>query len=560
MLPDPQRLIDTAMLVWGCIFCLIMSFCLFLSKNYNRERRKWMLSMQLATAVLLGGDTLSWIFNGSPGNLGFFMVRISNFCVFVMNDLILLFFQQYVGCHLFGEERKKNKWIRIASGIAVLALALVVVSQFTGLYYYFDAENVYHRNPGYMIALVLPLAGMIIDLVLLLRYRKKLTREIFFALSSYIVFPSVAALIQTVHYGISLMDVSVGCSMILMYITAASEQNKELERISKSREEIAEQLQISSVLNRCVKELSSDKDENQAISNLLEIVNGYFDADRTYIFEIDSEKNVMYNTYEYVKGMVTEQIDNLQGISLDIISIWMEKFKQSKAYFIPDLELEKETPHYEILKMQDITSLLVVPLINAGVVTGFFGVDNPKEHYEDATLLSFIQFFISCSLERKKEKEYLKYLSYRDMLTNLYNRNRYIELLDVYKKRKAVCTGVAYIDLNGLKQINDQKGHEAGDEHIRAAAAIIAEIFPEQAYRIGGDEFVVISCEIQNQEFSDRMKLLRERMNAADISISAGSVWKEEIDDLNAVLKTADMEMYQEKEEYHRVNGSYYRR
>ena len=435
-----------------------------------------------------------------------------------------------------------------------------MVSQFTGLYYYFDAENVYHRNPGYMIALVLPLAGMIIDLVLLLRYRKKLTREIFFALSSYIVFPSVAALIQTVHYGISLMDVSVGCSMILMYITAASEQNKELERISKSREEIAEQLQISSVLNRCVKELSSDKDENQAISNLLEIVNGYFDADRTYIFEIDSEKNVMYNTYEYVKGMVTEQIDNLQGISLDIISIWMEKFKQSKAYFIPDLELEKETPHYEILKMQDITSLLVVPLINAGVVTGFFGVDNPKEHYEDATLLSFIQFFISCSLERKKEKEYLKYLSYRDMLTNLYNRNRYIELLDVYKKRKAVCTGVAYIDLNGLKQINDQKGHEAGDEHIRAAAAIIAEIFPEQAYRIGGDEFVVISCEIQNQEFSDRMKLLRERMNAADISISAGSVWKEEIDDLNAVLKTADMEMYQEKEEYHRVNGSYYRR
>ena len=92
MLPDPQRLIDTAMLVWGCIFCLIMSFCLFLSKNYTRERRKWMLSMQLATAVLLGGDTLSWIFNGSPGNLGFFMVRISNFCVFVMNDLILLFF------------------------------------------------------------------------------------------------------------------------------------------------------------------------------------------------------------------------------------------------------------------------------------------------------------------------------------------------------------------------------------------------------------------------------------------------------------------------------------
>lgn len=544
------------MLMWGCIFCLISSFCLFLGRNYNGERRKWMLSMQLSTAVLMGSDTFVWIFRGMPGRLGFYGVRISNFLVFVLNDLILLLFQQYIGCHIFGEDRKKNKWIRISSGIALFGILMVVISQFTDLYYYFDADNFYHRNSGYIISMILPVSSMIIDAVLLIRYKARLSREIFFAMSSYIVFPVAATLFQMVYYGGSLIDFSIGCSMILMYIVAAGEQNKELGRLAKSREEIAEKLQMESMLNRCVKELSSGRNEDQAINNLMEIINDYFDADRTYIFEIDFEENEMFNTYEYVKGMVTEQIDNLQGVPLGVISVWMENFREAKAYFIPDLELEKETPHYEILKMQDITSLLVVPLINEGEVTGFVGVDNPKKNYEDVTLLSSIQFFISCSLERKKEKEYLEYLSYRDMLTKLYNRNKYIEDLNKYQKECPKKTGTAYIDLNGLKKINDGQGHEAGDEMIRKAAVVIGEFFPDHGYRIGGDEFVVINEGIDKQEFCDRIKELRKRMQDSGISVSTGCVWEEHAENMEEMLKTADSYMYVEKEAYHREMGT----
>ena len=555
MIVDQHRLMNTALLMWGCIFCLIAAFCLFLGKNYNKARRKWMLRMQLSTAVLLGSDSLAWIFRGNPSELGFYMVRISNFLVFVMSDLTLLFFQQYIGWRIFKEkERNENKWLKTASIIAVVAIILVVISQFTNLYYYFDSENFYHRNSGYMISMVLPLLCMIIDMILLIYYRKRMNIEIFLAMSSYVVFPVIAALFQFVHYGGSLINISIGCSMILMYIVATREQNLELGKVAKSREEIEEKLQIASTLNRCVKELSSEKDDDKAIHNLLEIINDYFDADRTYIFELDLKKNVLFNTYEYVKDMVTEQIDNLQGLPIDVISVWMKNFREEKAYFIPDLEKEKGMPHYEILKAQDVRRLLAVPLIKEGKVTGFLGVDNPESHYEDATLLSSLQFFIISSLERKKEKEYLKYLSYRDMLTKLYNRNRYIEVLNIYKKQKLTDTGVAYIDLNGLKKINDQKGHEAGDRLIRDAASIIAEIFPEQVYRIGGDEFVVISTGIFEEDFGNKIKSLREKMDAVHISISAGYVWCQTIDDLKSILKAADMLMYKEKEEYHRRN------
>ena len=552
MIVNQHRLMNTALLMWGCIFCLIAAFCLFLGKNYNKERRKWMLRMELSTAALLGSDSLAWIFRGNPDELGYYMVRISNFLVFALSNLTLLFFQQYVGRHIFSEEeRRQNKWLKLASTIAVVGILLVVISQFTNLYYYFDSENFYHRNSGYIISMILPMLSMIIDMSLLLRYRARVSREIFCAMSSYIVFPVAAAIFQAVHYGGSLINISIGCSMILMYIVATSEQNRELGRVARSREEIAEKFQIASTLNRCVKELSSEKNVDKAINNLLEIINDYFNADRTYIFEIDFEKNVLFNTYEYVKDMVSEQIENLQGVPMEVISVWMKNFQESKPYFISNLEQEKGMPHYEILKAQEVSCLLAVPLIKAGEVTGFLGVDNPESHYEDATLLSSIQFFVGCSLDRKKEQEYLKYLSYCDMLTNLYNRNRYMEVLSTYKTQRAVDTGVVYIDLNNLKKLNDQKGHEAGDKLIKDAAAIITEIFPKQAYRVGGDEFAIISAGISEREFFDRVQYLREKMKNANISISAGYVWRHGIDDLEAVLKMADMYMYEEKEEYH---------
>ena len=552
---DFHRIMNIALLLWGSIFCLIAAFCLFLGRNYNKERRKWMLCMQLSTAALMGSDALAWIFRGNPEEIGYYMVRISNFLVFALTDLTLYFFQQYIACYLFDEKKRyKDIRIKIASLISMLGILMVVISQFTDLYYYFDAENFYHRNSAYVISMILPLSCMLIDLSLLIQFRKKVSREILLAMGSYIVLPVGAAVIQIVHYGGSLINVAIGCSMILMYITATIEQNKEIGQLARSREEIAERLQIASILNRCVKELSSDSDVDQAINNLMEIVNGYFDADRSYIFEINFKRNILVNTYEYVKDMVTVQKDNLQEVPVDVVSVWMESFRQSKSYFISDVEQEKGTPSYEMLKEQDIYRLLAVPLMKDNEVIGFLGVDNPKSHYEDATLLSSIQFFVTSSLERKKEKEYLKYLSYRDKLTELYNRNRYIELIDGLKGQKLYRAGVAYIDLNGLKRVNDREGHEAGDRLIRNAAAVINDIFYDKVYRIGGDEFVVIFCEIDEQEFFDRMKIMREKMHNARISISVGSIWKTEIDDLEEVLKSADSCMYEEKEEYYRVN------
>ena len=75
-----------------------------------------------------------------------------------------------------------------------------------------------------------------------------------------------------------------------------------------------------------------------------------------------------------------------------------------------------------------------------------------------------------------------------------------------------------------------------------------------KAFRIGGDEFVVIAVGMEEEEFFRKLKTVYAKMKEKEVSISAGFVWKEETMDLEALTKTADHQMYKEKEKYHREN------
>ena len=251
---------------------------------------------------------------------------------------------------------------------------------------------------------------------------------------------------------------------------------------------------------------------------------------------------------------MTKEIENLRNVPIQIIQTWIDMFHERGMFYISDLDREREKEDaraYEVLKAQKINSLIAVPFKKNGVVTGFFGVDNPREHYRDFELLSSIQFFIMNRLETRSRQEQLQYLSYRDMLTNLYNRNCYIRFMEGYLGQKFENIGVVYIDLNGLKKVNDEQGHEAGDSFIRRAAQQIVAVFPEHTYRIGGDEFVVIYPGILEQQFEFLMSQLRLNARQHHVSFSCGAVWKKECDSLDALLKEADEKMYEEKKHFY---------
>lgn len=555
-MPD-EKVLQVAILIWGCVFCAIAALCIFLSSNYDREKRRYLILMESFASMLLLMDAMAHIFSGYPGVPGNVMVRISSFLVFLLSDVVLLCFHIYVCVYLFSKrERRTLKRVKAGYVIAAAGVAFVVISQFTHWYYYIDGDNCYHRAPLYIMSILFSAAGLLIDLTLLLQYKKRVSRKLLFSMLSCIVLPAVAAAVQVFRYGMSLIDFSVGISMIIMFIVTMTELNQEMYQLISREGKIKERLEIATILNKCIAELISGEDEDAAISNLLRIISGYFDGDRSYIVQIDEKRNVCTNTYEYAMNGVTAEKDNLQEVPMEMLDIWMDSFRKNGLYYIPDIEEEQGQPYYETLKMQDITRLLAVPLNSDGKIIGFLGVDNPRLHYEDHTLLSSIQYFLTDSLKAKERKACLQYMSYRDMLTTLYNRNRYIQVLEGMQAKTVIKTSVAYIDINGLKRVNDLYGHEAGDRLIINTARSMLAILPENAYRVGGDEFVLICFDMDEKIFRSKVRDICDSIVAKRISVSVGVVWEESSSELETMLRRADDLMYAEKKKYYEEHGT----
>jgi len=555
-----REIVNSVLLLWGSLFCAVSSLYFWITKNYRTEKRGWIYRMQVSTSVLLFCDAMTNLFRGRPDLLGFWMVRISNFFNFFLVELTLLFFHYYICAMLLTpEENAALKRVKAVRAICCVGLALVIVSQFTGLYYTFDASNVYHRTAGYPISMIVPMVAMALDGSLLLQYRARISRGMFLATGSYLVLPLLAISIQIVHYGLALVDLAIGVAMVLMFLVSIKEQNEEMLRLETSRAHLAEKLDIATVLNRCVEKLSGGgHDLDKATHDLLGVINDYFCADRSYVYELDVAHGIAVNTHEFVRDGVSAEKDNfekdnLQKVPVEIIASWLEAFERDGIYFMEDVGQVKGTELYAVMQQQNVQRLLAVPLRRETRIIGFLGVDNPREHSHDPTLLSSIQFFVTNSLEQKKVQEKLYRLSYRDTLTGLDNRNRYMELLEAGKENALKQVGGIYMDLNGLKRCNDCFGHAAGDALICRAADALNDVFPGEACRIGGDEFVVICCPVTQEKFEQQVEALRAALVRHQVDAAIGSFWQSLVEDLPAFLREADDRMYREKERQKRA-------
>lgn len=155
--------------------------------------------------------------------------------VFFLGDLILLLYHLYLcDCLFAGEyEQKKIKRIPAVCVVVCIGMLLVIVSQFTGLYYSFNVNNFYHRNAMYPLSLIIPLLGGVIDFTLLIQYRKKVSQATFVCLLSYMILPMLAIIFLFFFYGISLVNIAINISMIFMFIVATVEQSRELNNKEK---------------------------------------------------------------------------------------------------------------------------------------------------------------------------------------------------------------------------------------------------------------------------------------------------------------------------------------
>ena len=143
-------------------------------------------------------------------------------------------------------------------------------------------------------------------------------------------------------------------------------------------------------------------------------------------------------------------------------------------------------------------------------------------------------------------------MSTMDQGTGLLNQIAYGELLHKSEQRTISPAICVYIDANGLHELNNERGHEAGDLMLRFVAESLMEQFPKGSlYRVGGDEFVVFPAPAEGQTCEDRMRSASASITAQGYSISYGIAAHESVVGLRELVREADEKILESKRAYY---------
>ena len=328
------------------------------------------------------------------------------------------------------------------------------------------------------------------------------------------------------------------------------------------KQELKNMLDVQTLITNCVRMLYAVDDLDQTINAVLTQIGEFLVSDRAYVFEIKDE--LMNNTHEWTAPGISPQLEKLQQLDLSLISDWLPFFEKNDCIIIDDVEqLQKTNPAaYATLHAQEITSLIAAPIFLDNKLAGYIGIDNyDSEKIKNSSyLLLSMSIFLSYAIRHRNHVDMLHRLSYHDLLTNALNRNAFMDVLSQFRPGQYASAGIIYIDINGMKEINDFYGHHQGDKILITTVAKVFNLFkPDELFRIGGDEFVIITYDLTETDFYEKFNLLRnifcEKTNLP-FSIATGSCWVKSPSDLNSLLQQADSAMYTDKKKFYLANYS----
>jgi len=253
---------------------------------------------------------------------------------------------------------------------------------------------------------------------------------------------------------------------------------------------------------------------------------------------IDAEEKVVEINDEF-NNLFGYTLEEIKGKDIDDLIVMPEEFSLSRSY--NDKMKTGEKVNREAKRMHKSGELInveinAVPIFVKGNYVGGFGI------YRDIR-------------ERKANEDRIKFLSFYDELTELYNRRFYeIELLRLDNNRRLPLS-LVIADVNGLKLVNDAFGHKQGDEVLIKTAKILKESSrtDDIVARLGGDEFILLLPNTSSEEaekITNRINNEIEKVKIGAVNLSVSLGWDTKIsseEDVQKIFKNAENFMYRKK-------------
>ena len=347
----------------------------------------------------------------------------------------------------------------------------------------------------------------------------------------------------------------------LCYCTYTMEINFEanLDRMASLPADVT-----ANVIKICL-QLRGAKEFDEMMNDVICDIRNMFDAAHCCILLMDPfERKCTVLCEALAEDTILTSMNNFNDDGFyDIADSWKDLIAGSNCLVVKDeldMEVVKERNPiwYESFTSAHGKNIILFPLKFGEDLIGYIWAMN----YDTAKATSIKETFettayiLASAISNNLLMNRLKILSSKDILTGVMNRNEMNNYVDKLSKDSSVSgnsVGVIFADINGLKRINDDYGHNAGDTLLKNAAKALEEVFDTgDIYRAGGDEFTIILTGITEEELTKRVEAIREASKKYEhVCFAIGQCYNDNKSNVRNALKIADERMYEDKRRFY---------
>lgn len=333
-------------MMFQCGICFILAVLTMFTSTLSSKRRFIVARIHICCLLLLAFDRFAYIYRGDVSELGYWMVRISNFMVFASWMFFLHVLSLYIKDLLVNECKVEKVPVRIlcCELFFLLAILVLIVSQHTGWLYSFSSDNKYSRGDFLLFYYLFPFAIAALQLSLIIQYRKQISHRIAIPLILNTVIPILATLIQIKFYGISLGNMTIVGMAVFLYAYIITDNNKAIDQAKKKEIEYYKQLNS--------KEKAIFKQTAIALADAIDAKDSYTAGHSSRVAEYSRK-------IAELSGKTPEKCDEIYYIALlhDVGKIGIPESIITKEGKLTDEEFKKIKEHSVIGAqiLQDIT-------------------------------------------------------------------------------------------------------------------------------------------------------------------------------------------------------------
>lgn len=302
--------------------CAMTTFFVFLTDSLEKDRKISLMIIEIGGMILLTFEMFSYVYRGDMSELGYWMVRIGNFMTFAMMPVLMGGFAYYLTVLLRNDVGLKTLPMRLKSIYVLVAVSeILIVGNIFGKYYYvIDEENTYHRSWAFMVCYIIPLVVLTILLTVICQYYKKINKDIRISLLLFTIAPFVGSLIQYFIYGLSITDIFIVGTCVMLYVFVLIDLNHAKEAKERTEQKNREQMEIISTIANIYNSMYElDLEKN----TYREIRAGYISADDIVGDKQTDLQQIVNAVIDKTIDVSCKDEDLLEAMNLNTIDVKM---------------------------------------------------------------------------------------------------------------------------------------------------------------------------------------------------------------------------------------------